>query len=433
MLRTIALVMALAGALLVGWLGTKTPDPDGGSSAPEAFSTARAMVDIRRIAKAPHPTGSAANAWVRDYLVARMGQLGLSPQVRTGMGLQARVHEGEAWVLGGRMDNIVGVLPGRDRTRPALALMAHYDSVPASPGAADDAAGVAAALEVVRAIKARGTPARDVIVLFTDGEESGLLGARAFFTQDPLRDRIGLIINLEARGGGGRANMFQTGPNNGALIRAFAGSAVSPVSNSLAVFLYESMPNDTDFTVSNEAGVRGLNFAFIGRQFDYHAASSTPEALDRGSVRHLGEQALAAAAAFAFAETLPGRAPDAVYSQTFGDHVLAYPAWGGWIVLALVLALLAAAAVRARRAQALSWPDIGRGVGAALFLLLAGALLLATARKLTGVGFGYMEQRALLAQWGLWETTLAALGAGLLVLVPTLLARGGTAAWLAGA
>jgi len=43
---------------------------------------------------------------------------------------------------------------------PAVALMAHYDSVPASTGASDDAAGVASALEIVRAIKARGVPAR---------------------------------------------------------------------------------------------------------------------------------------------------------------------------------------------------------------------------------------------------------------------------------
>ena len=43
--------------------------------------------------------------------------------------------------------------------------MAHYDSVPGSPGAADAAAGVAAALEIVRALKVQGQPARAVILL----------------------------------------------------------------------------------------------------------------------------------------------------------------------------------------------------------------------------------------------------------------------------
>jgi hypothetical protein len=338
----------------------------------------------------------------------------------------------ETWIVGGHMTNIVGILPGMDRSKPALALMAHYDSVPASPGAADDSTGVAVILDVVRALKARGTPARDVIVILTDGEEAGLLGARAFFASDPLRKRVGTVINLESRGGGGRANMFQTGPGNGDLIPIFARTAVNPISNSLAVFLYENMPNDTDFTVSKDAGIRGLNYAFIGRQFDYHSPTSTPANLDRGSVRHMGEQALAATVALAFAETLPGKAPDAVYSQTFGDHVLAYPAWGGWIALLIAAGLLVLAATRARKTGEIVLPDVARGAGAALFTLAAGALLLHLARRATGVEFGFMGQRPLLAQWALWETCLAMLGAGALVAVPLLLSRGGARVWLAG-
>lgn len=428
--RMIALATALAGALLLGWLGTKTPTPEGAPvPAGGGFHTPFAMADIQKIAARPHPTGSAANASVRDYLMGRLTSLGLRPSIQTGLG----VRNESPWILAGQMENIVGVLPGRDRGLPALALMAHYDSVPASPGAADDATGTAVILDVIRALKAKGTPARDVIVILTDGEEAGLLGAELFFAEHPLRKRIGLLINLESRGGGGRANMFQTGSGNGALIPAFAKTAVSPISNSLAVFLYETMPNDTDFTVSNAAGIRGLNYAFIGRQFDYHSPTSTPANLDQGSVGHMGEQTLAAASALAFADSLPGAAPDAVYSQTFGDHVLAYPAWGGWIALLVAAGLIALALVRGRRSGEIRLADAARGAGAALFLLLAGALLLHLARLATGVGFGFMEQRPLLARWGLWETTLATLGLGLLLLVPGLLAGARTRLWLAGA
>lgn len=434
MRRTIALTAALAGALLLAWTGTKTPGPEPVSARPvtTAFQTDLAMVDIHRIAREPHPGGSAANAGVRDYLMARMTALGLEPRLQSGMAVESRAFGGETWLVGGQVQNIVGVLPGKDRGKPALALMAHYDSVPGSPGAADDATGVAVVLDVVRAVKAKGAPARDIIVIITDGEEAGLLGARRFFHDHPLRKRIGLLINLESRGGGGRANMFQTGPGNGALIPLFAKTAVSPISNSLAVFLYENMPNDTDFTVSNAAGIRGLNFAFIGRQFDYHSATSTPANLDLGSVRHMGEQTLAATLSLAFAETLPGKAPDAVYSQTFGDHILAYPAWGGWIVLLIAASLIALAVVRGRKAGAVGWIDAARGAGAALFLLVAGALLLHLARRATGVEFGFMGQRPLLAQWTLWETALAALGVGLLLLIPNLQTRSGLRLWLAG-
>src|SRR5258708_3783519 len=128
--------------------------------------------------------------------------------VRPGAGVELP-KQAHNLLLGGFVENIVGVLPGRDRSLPAVALMAHYDSVPGSTGASDDAAGVATALEVVRAIKARGVPARDVVVLITDGEEAGLLGADAFFRRDPMAKHVGFVFNMEARGSAGRAQMFQ--------------------------------------------------------------------------------------------------------------------------------------------------------------------------------------------------------------------------------
>src|SRR5688500_3218269 len=144
------------------------------------FAADRAFLDVALLAPEPHPIGSPANARVRDALVGRMAELGLSPQVRPGVGVLQRPEYPDL-VVAGPVENVVGVLPGRDRTKPALAIMSHYDSVPGSPGAADDIMGVAASLEAIRAIKARGTPARDVMMIVTDGEEAGLLGANHFF------------------------------------------------------------------------------------------------------------------------------------------------------------------------------------------------------------------------------------------------------------
>lgn len=428
--RWIALTAALAGALLLGWSGTRTPtaskEPEASASGPStAFSTPLALEDIREIARAPHPIGSAGNARVRDHLVRRMTALGLSPQVQTGQAIERVERKGGVLFYGGAVENIVGVLPGKDRSRPALALMAHYDSVPHSPGAADDATGVAVLLETIRALKAEGSPPeRDVVLILTDGEEAGLLGARAFFAEHPLRKRIGLLINVEARGNGGRANMFQTGPGNGEIVRAFAADAYRPISNSLAVFLYETMPNDTDFSVSKAAGINGLNFAFIGRQSDYHMPTATMANLDKGSVRHMGRQVLAATRTLAYAPALPGKAPDVVYSQTFGDQILAYPAWGGWLLWLATPALLGLAAWRARRSEGLPGRDIGQGAAAALYLLVATAALLNLLRRLTGVEFGFLEQQGLLSRWDLWEATLAVAVVGMTLLVPGLLRQG---------
>ncbi len=421
--RSFWLLAAMIGGLLIAWQGTVTPTPLPASAPADVFSAGRAMADIAVIAKQPHPIGSPANAAVRDFLIQRMTGLGLSPRIQTTQAFLQDSFKGENWVVGGQVQNLIGVIPGKDRAAPAIAIMAHYDSVPGSPGAADDATGVASALEIARILKAKGTPERDIIILLTDGEEAGLLGAHGFFEQDALAKHVGLVLNMEARGGGGRANMFQTGPNNGALIDLFGRNARAPASSSLAVFLYEQLPNDTDFTVSMAAGITGLNYAFIGRQFDYHSPSSTVANLDQGSVQHIGEQVLAAAHALASTKALPPPAPDAVYSQTFGDHVLAYPAWVGWLILLAAL-LLMVLAIRPGRKTGVAPLATLKGVGGTLYLIVATALMLHLVRRATGVGFGSQEMRPLLAQWGLYETMLGLLTAGVVLHAASALANG---------
>lgn len=421
--RLLALLAALVAAVMIAWTVQQPPKPAGVHAPATAFSAARALSDIQAFAAQPHPIGSAANHAARDYLIGRMTALGLSPQVHAGVGFeQPRWAKGV--VIGGDVQNLVGVLPGRDRTAPALALMAHYDSVPGSSGAADDAAGVSSALEVVRAIAARGVPARDVMVVITDGEEAGLLGAHAFFERDPAARHVGFVINMEARGDAGRVQMFQTGARNGGAIRLLQGAADRPQATSLSEFVYEHMPNDTDFTVSRKAGIAGLNFAFAGDQFDYHAASSVPATMDPGTLQDMGQQVLSAARALAFAPALPKAAPDLVYSQVFGDLILAYPPFVGWLILLLAAVLIVVAVVRARRIEAFPWTDVARGAGAALFTAVGAMTVLHFARRATGAHFGYLEQRFLLAQVTRWEIALLLLAAGFLLTAVAEIARG---------
>lgn len=421
--RTLALAACLILGALLGWWGEQGPRPLPASAPAEAFAAGRALADVEIIARVPHPTGTAANAAVRDHLVARLRQLGLDPQVQVSRPFAAREIAGKSYVVGARVENVIGVLPGRDRQAPALALMAHYDSVPRSPGAGDDAAGVASALEIVRALKARGQPERDVILLLTDGEELGLLGARAFFEDHPLASRVGFLINMEARGSRGRATMFQTGPDNGPTIERFVATSPGSPSNSLAVFAYEQMPNDTDFSVSKAAGIPGLNFAFTGGQFDYHSPTATVATLSRRSLQDLGRQALAATVSIAYADTLPGAGPDKVYAPVFGGEIVAYDAPVGWAVLAAAALLLLVGVFRARRQQTADWRDAAQGALAGLYILAAGAAVLRFARR-AAAGPGYMEYRELLAQAHRFEAVLVLLGLGVLLLAAAAAAKG---------
>jgi hypothetical protein len=422
--RTLALAACLIAAAVIAWLGERPPDPAPAGAPATAFSAARAFPDVAVVARAPHPMGSPANAAVRDYLVRRMTALGLSPQVQRADVVLEPPARARPVAMGGEVKNLIGVLPGREPALPAVGLMAHYDSVPASPGAADDAAGVAAVLETVRALQAQGPLRRDVVVAITDGEEAGLLGARAFFAEHPLARRLGFVVNLESRGGGGRARMFETGADDGQTIDLFRRAVRAPSSSSLAVYLYRMTPNDTDFSLARRAGLPGLNFAFIGRQFDYHSASSTPAALDPGALQDLGRQALAAVRAAGDARALPKPAPDEVYQQLPGGRVVAYPAAAGWAILAAAALLLAIGAARARKAGALSGQAVLRGAGVGVFLVLAGSVLMRAARRATGAGFGFLEQRPLLAQADRYETALVLMGLGLVLYAAAELARG---------
>jgi hypothetical protein len=72
---------------------------------------------------------------------------------------------------------------------------------------------------------------------------------------------------LEACGGGGQALLFQLGPKNGWLARAYAKSAPHPLATVLAQDLFQKasiIPSDTDFRVYHEfGGVPGLDMAYF--------------------------------------------------------------------------------------------------------------------------------------------------------------------------
>ncbi len=369
------LIVALVLALVLAVLGTTPPRPAPVDAPPEAFSAARAMKDIERIARAPHPSGSAEHAALRGYLMQRLGELGLT--VRTQEGQFPADARAELDRRGGKaaprvpLTNVLGLLRGSDPNLPALALMAHYDSVPGSPAAADDGAGVASILETLRALSLDRQRKRDVLVILTDGEESGLLGARMFFAQAQEARRIGAIVNLETRGGGGKANLFQTSARNGDVARLWAQTAPHPAGTSLATFIYSVLPNDTDLTVALPHGYSAWNFAFIGRPGLYHSPLATAANLDRGSLQQMGEQTLGLAQALTKANDLPRRAPDLVFFDVFGLFAVHYaPSWG-WAMLAV--ALVGYGLLVLRRPEP---AEMLRGAGRMLALVvLTGALL----------------------------------------------------------
>jgi len=251
----------------------------------EKFSTSRAFEHVQAIAKEPHFVGSNEHAKVRNYIVQELQDLGLEVQTQEDYVLNANA------VLS-KPQNILARIQGTGQG-DALLVMTHYDSAThSSPGASDAGSGVATILEGIRAFLETGqTPVNDILILFTDAEEIGLMGAQLFVEDHPWAKDVQLALNFEARGSGGHPFMLlETNGSNAGLIEAFSRAKVPyPVSNSLAYSIYKMLPNDTDLTVLRENNnINGYNFAFIDDHFDYHTANDTPGNLDLETLAHQG-------------------------------------------------------------------------------------------------------------------------------------------------
>jgi peptidase M28-like protein len=258
------------------------------------FSAARAMRDVREIAKGPHSLGSAADDRVREYLVGRLRDLGANPEVRTVTVTRHSPYWPDTWAV---VNNIVAKIPGASSTG-AVMLAAHYDSVTSGPGAGDDGASVAAILEAIRAIRAGPAPRNDLSVLFTDGEELGLLGATGFVETYPALRNIKVVLNFEMRGDQGPPMMFQTSAHDSWLVDQLAAAAPFPYTTSAAASVYKRLPNDTDLTVFLDAGMAGMNFAASGGVTRYHTALDNADSLDQRTLQHQGTYVLSMARRF---------------------------------------------------------------------------------------------------------------------------------------
>ena len=365
------LLIAIAGVAILraATMFAYRPPAAAAAAPPARFFAQRALGVLHGLVGdgAPHPIGSSANAVVRGKIVARLEALGLAPQLQAGIACDG---EGDC----GAPVNIVAQLGrGAAANRGAVLLAAHYDSVPAGPGASDDGAGVAAVLEIARALKSMPPTRHPIILLIDDGEEAGLLGAELFVHRHPWAQAVRAAVNLEARGTSGPSLMFETGSANRWLMRLYGRAVRRPMTNSVYYYAYKEMPNDTDFTVFKTAGYQGFNFAFIGDVDRYHTPRDDLAHVDARSIQHQGDNALAALLALANSRSLRTPAGEAVFFDGFSRMVVSWPAAASlWAAILVLLALLGECALLLRT-RALAPVELAAGAAAALAHLVLGA------------------------------------------------------------
>jgi hypothetical protein len=445
----IATSVALGAMLALAVVRHAPSAPVGPEADPTGFSSARAYGVLARMSGAPRPLGSPANEAARAMLLGAFTQLGWQAQTQ-----RAFVCGAEG--ICGFVENVVATLEGTEPQADWVAIAAHYDSVPASPGASDDGLGVASVLEVARALSAGGRPRRTAIALLTDGEEDGLLGAEAFVRFHPFARRVGNVLNSDARGNRGPSLLFETSAPN-VVIPLAAAHVKHPNTSSVFYEVYRRLPNRTDFTVLGSLGP-GASLANVSGIEAYHSAIDIAARVDRGTLQHHGDQLLALTRAFAEQRSPPGREirPERmVWFDVFSFFIARWPeSWSvpiavsalsllglgtllcrGWAMggLVAILVLITAgaggviASIALRAAGALASPWVAEplaaciAVHAAAVACGAGALsLIARARSLGAPGL-YAGAWLCFGGIGL-ASALIAPGASYLFTIPVLVA-----------
>lgn len=178
-----------------------------------------------------------------------------------------------------------------------ILLNAHFDTVPMSPGAGDDATMVGVMIELLRVFSRKQYLSHPIVFLFNGCEENGLAGSHAFLTQNSWFEKVGVLLNLEVTGAGGKELMFQTAPKHPWLMSAYANSAPNAFAASAAEEMYQNglIQSDTDFTVFKNFGdnLPAMDFAQTYDCYSYHTKYDDMNAIKLGALQHTGDNMVA--------------------------------------------------------------------------------------------------------------------------------------------
>lgn len=188
--------------------------------------------------------------------------------------------------------NVVGIIAGENR-KEAIVLSAHLDHVgqvgeTIFPGAVDNGSGVAILLDLAQKLQTHAAAepfARDIIICFFNGEESGRQGSRALVPL--LKERYEHIYNINI-----------DSIRSDAPIRLAAEEASDPFVETIQHFLTDhgirvnvdsSGGSESDHVSFAQAGIRAVSIGQDNKQ-TIHTAADTPEQLDYAFLQTLSDQ-----------------------------------------------------------------------------------------------------------------------------------------------
>lgn len=396
MRRAVLIFFPLLAILAITFWRATGVAPAPATAAADTFSAERALLELRAINDGtPHPVGSDAAARMRERIIARFHTLGYETRVQSrfvcnASGACALVH------------NVLAQRPGPKAANSVL-LVAHYDGVPAGPSVSDDSVGVAALLEIARAVRHERF-ANGVAFLVDDGEEAGLLGAEAFVADRELRDLADVVLNVELRGTWGPSILFETSRGNRWLIRHVANALDTPQTSSLYYTIYDLLPNDSDVTVFKRESIAALNFGAIRGVQWYHTPLDDFAHVSSRTMQHHGENLLASLRTLANADLDARSDRDATWFDLLGFTVVWWPQeWTPWLALLSFAVLLSGA----RRAEGRAMTLGVLATFLTFLLTIPFGLLLARLARLRSMDINFIaDPRASIA--AMWLVGIAA-------------------------
>jgi Zn-dependent M28 family amino/carboxypeptidase len=171
----------------------------------------------------------------------------------------------------GESQNVEARARNEDPNAPLVIIGAHYDSVPAGPGANDNASGTSTILEVARELAASPVPGVAVRYVSFGAEEIGLLGSRAYVNamSAPDRQRVVLMMSVDMMAVGDQPAF---GGSSEWVARAMAradAQGYRPLNQS------DRLRRMSDHAPFIEAGMPALMFHWVDDPF-YHTALDIP-------------------------------------------------------------------------------------------------------------------------------------------------------------
>lgn len=314
-----ALAASLATGLLLAGCAERTPPPAPAES-PVTATPSPSLTPTPVPARA-HPLDPAAVRTTIEQLAA------LGPREATGSAYAraaGQVHAafeehdyrvtrqefdvpaGTSWgvpVTAGRTVNVIADPPGFDPSRPHVIVGAHLDTVPQSPGAEDNASGVAIMLELARMVaeEPAGLPVRFIAFGAEEprgpGDTRHHYGSRHFVAEldDTGREALNAMVSLDRVGVPTDAVPIAHGGRGTARIREqlaeAAGAADVPVRR--------DANTTSDHWSFEKAGIPAARIGSVPYA-GYHSAGDVPAVIDNTQLDRVG------AVMWAWLRALPG-------------------------------------------------------------------------------------------------------------------------------